>query len=346
MRVGVDGKKFPFGRDSGAVGIVDAAAARGYDGVFFRSILDVSPTLDRAELAAVRARADELGLYLEMGVGKVNPYATPESPEIRELGGGSYLRAMEMMVEAAVAIGCRELWTSAGNYKHNLPGLYTIDRFRTDVDWLDQLVAIDKFLHKLAPMLRQHGARLNIENHEEITSFEVVRLIESVGPDVLGVTFDTANTVSRSEDPVLAAERLAPYAHLSHLRDVVLFFDEGGLTRQVRPCGQGVIDWEAVIGTLRAANPDLNLSIEMTNDRLLMGVQIFHPVWQDAHPDLTVSELASLVRLATSCEQQVRAGAMPGLASYHAQPFGLAEKGAFLEESAAYVRQIVAKTDA
>ncbi|WP_350275144.1 sugar phosphate isomerase/epimerase family protein [Kribbella sp. HUAS MG21] len=346
MRVGVDGKKFPFGREEGAIGILQAAANRGYDGVFFRSVVDVSPTLDSGYLAAVRDTADSLGLYLEMGVGKVNPYASPEQPEIRELGGGDYLRAMEMMVEASVAIGCRELWTSAGNYKHNLPGLYTIDRFRTDVDWPDQLVAIDKFMHKLAPVLRHHGARLNIENHEEITSFEVLRLIESAGDDVLGVTFDTANTVSRSENPVAAAHRLAPYTHLSHLRDIVLFYDAGGLTRQVRPCGQGVIDWEQVIGALHAANPELNLSIEMTNDRLLMGVQIFHPIWEQAHPDLTTTELAAVMRLAVECEERARSGAMPSLADYHAQPFGLVEKGAFLEESVAYVRQILAKIDA
>ena len=45
------------------------------EGLFFRTVLDMSPTLDPGELREIRQRADELGMYLETGLGKVNPYA-------------------------------------------------------------------------------------------------------------------------------------------------------------------------------------------------------------------------------------------------------------------------------
>ena len=42
---------------------------------------------------------------------------------------------------------------------------------------------------------------MNLETHEEITSFELVRLVEGVGPDVTGIVFDTANLLLRVEHP-------------------------------------------------------------------------------------------------------------------------------------------------
>jgi sugar phosphate isomerase/epimerase len=37
-----------------------------------------------------------------------------------------------------------------------------------------------------------------------------VRLVEHIGPEVLGITFDTGNVLARCEDPVAAARRVAP----------------------------------------------------------------------------------------------------------------------------------------
>jgi hypothetical protein len=81
MRIGVDGRKIPEAKERGPVGTLDHAREINLDGVFFRTVLDMTPALDAGLLAEVRARADELGMYLESGLGKVNPYASPETPE-------------------------------------------------------------------------------------------------------------------------------------------------------------------------------------------------------------------------------------------------------------------------
>ncbi|BAS16810.1 xylose isomerase domain protein TIM barrel [Arthrobacter sp. Hiyo8] len=74
-----------------------------------------------------------------------------------------------------------DLWVACANYQRGMPGYYVFDRFRTDAPWADQLVAIEKFLRLLAPVARDHGVHMNIETHEEITSYEIVRLVEAVG---------------------------------------------------------------------------------------------------------------------------------------------------------------------
>ena len=48
---------------------------------------------------------------------------------------------------------------------------------------------------------------MNIETHDEITSFEILRLIERVGADCVGVVFDTANGLQRGEHVALEPVR-------------------------------------------------------------------------------------------------------------------------------------------
>jgi hypothetical protein len=151
----------------------------------------------------------------------------------------------------------------------------------------------------------------------------VVALVEAVGPDAVGVTLDLANVVVRGEDPVAAARRVAPYTHQTHMRDVVLAFTEEGMERQIRACGDGVIDFAAVLGALEAhrdpARP-LHLTIENTMARDWNGIPLHDPRWQAAHPDLPLSDVLELVRLCHLAEERMRAGTIPGLDAYYPEP--------------------------
>lgn len=70
-------------------------------------------------------------------------------PEIRDLGGGSYLVGMQRMIAVAREIGCVELWTPTAFQKPEYSGPFTIDRFRTHVEWSEQLRATEQFLSAL-----------------------------------------------------------------------------------------------------------------------------------------------------------------------------------------------------
>jgi sugar phosphate isomerase/epimerase len=341
--LGVDGRKYPGATELGPIGVLEDAARNGFDGVFFRTVLDLSPALDPGTLAAIRETADRLGLYLEVGLGKVNPYNTPEAPEVRAIGQGDYLLGMVRMIEACVAIGCTELWADTANYQRYDWGIHANDRFRTDVTWEDQLDATRKLLLRLAPILRDRGCRLNLETHEEITTHELTRMIEAVGPDVVGITLDLANVVIRGENPVDAARRAAPYVHLTHLRDVVLTFQPYGLERDVRACGDGVIDWSEVLAALREYQPALNLSIEGVSGPGRNRIEIFDPAWQAAHPDLDIRELMDLVRMAHETERRMVRGEIPGRDAYYPEG-GLDPAGqiAFMRQCLDHLRDVLA----
>ena len=340
MRIGVDSTKFPGAADLTAAAIVERAAELGLEGVFFRSVLELSPTLDVGRMRATVDRARELGLHVEAGIGKVNPFSTPEAPRIRALGGGDYLRALTMMIEAAAAAGVHEVWSALCNFQFDLAGtgLYAFDRFRTDVDWSEQLAATTAFLRRLAPVLRAQGSHVNVETHEEITSFELVRMVEEVGPDAMGITFDTANVVVRGESVSAAARRVAPYVRSTHVRDVALIRMPGGLVRYLLPVGDGIVDWPAVLSALSPADP--MLSIEgIISSRAGMPVPLFDGRWAAGHPDEVPAERDELLRLADAYEDRARRGEALDAAALRG-PVPKDEPREFVVRSAAALRAL------
>ena len=348
MKIGIEGLKMPEGARRGPLASLDHAQSYGMGGIAFSTMLDMSPTLDRGALRDIRSHADELGMYLESGLGKINPYCSAESPELRAIGDGDIVAGLRLMMEAAAEIDCLELWASLSNFKPYYPGRLANDRFRTDVTWAEQLAATERLLLILAPIARDLGIHINLETHDEVTSFELVRLVESVGPDALGIVHDTANVLQRGEHPVHAARRVAPYVRQTHIKDAYVANAQGGLDFQTRPCGDGIVDFRAVLPILAAANPAINLTIEpaqSTADKRRMPVprqriEIYDPVWLAVHPDLTTEELAAYLELVHSYEERIRVGEVAdwetyersnyGWPTYEDQSYGYAEALAFI----------------
>jgi sugar phosphate isomerase/epimerase len=349
MRIGLDGRKIPEASIRGSVGSLERAHEIGMEGLFFRTVLDMSPTLDHGVFRAVKQKADELGLYVETGLGKVNPYANPEAPELRAAGDGDIVLGFRRMMEAAVVMDCRELWVATANHKGAYYGRFAYDRFRTDVNWPDQLQATEKFLRKLAPIARDLGIHMNLETHEEITSFELVRLVEAVGPDVVGIVFDTANVLQRVEHPVFTARRIAPYVRQTHIKDGSVTYCPGGVAFQIRTAGQGMVDFGEVLPILAAANPELNLSIE--NEEVRAGppnmrpavIEIYNADFLAGHPDLSVEEFAAYMEMVRAFDQRIAQGERETWETVAGQPAGVDDVIARIKVSAAYLRQLCEK---
>lgn len=291
----------------------------GLDGAYYKSPLYLSPTLDAGELAAYKQLAQELGLYLDFGVGRVNPYNTNETPWIWELTGGDYRKAMELQILAGAELGCREFIGVTAGWKGNHKGLFVYDRFRTDVDWSDQLAATAKFLKKLAPVLRETHTRIDLETHEEITTFEILHLIEEVGEDVLGVAFDTANVVARAEEPIAVAKRVAPYTHQMHAKDCIVFFTDKGLCRQVKPCGEGLVGFEEIFQILNRYDKEMHVQIE--DHKGYMPLNLYEETWLRMHPELQLDEVMQLVKDAERFQRRLAAGEETDPALYEAVPY-------------------------
>ena len=361
MKIGIDGLKMPQAARRGPLASLDHARSYDMAGIFFASILDMSPTLDRGALRQIRAHADDLGMYLEAGLGKINPYCSAEAPELRAIGGGDIVAGLRRMMESAADIGCRELWASLSNFKPQYPGRLANDRFRTDVTWTEQLMASQRLLGILAPVARDLGVHINLETHDEVTSFELVHLAETIGPDTVGIVHDTANVLQRGEHPVFATRRVAPYVRQTHIKDAFVAHAPGGLDFQTRPCGNGIVDFRAILPIIAAANPAVNLTIEpaqSTVDKRRTAVprqriEIDDPIWLAAHPDLTNEELDAYKALVGAYEKRIEAGEVAdwetyerdnyGWPTYATQRYGYTEALGFIRASADHLTTIAAE---
>lgn len=350
MRLGIDGKKMPQAQKRGPIASFDHAREFGMDGLFFRTILEMSPELDYGFLREIRAKADSMDMYLETGIGKVNPYALPETPEIRLVGEGDVIKGFRRLIEACAAIDCRELWVAMANYKTAFVGKYSTDRFRTDVSWSEQLKATESLLKKLAPIARAEGVHLNIETHEEATTFEIVRLVESVGPDVVGIVFDSANVLQRTEHPVFAAKRVAPYVRQTHIKDALIGSGSDGVKYQMRACGDGSVDFNAILPILAQHNPHLNLSIENDSsheDRprtpVKMRIDIYDDEWRTAHPDLTKEEFDAFMSLVEDGDRRIAKGELENFERFAERRPGYVQTVEAIKQTAAHIRKICAE---
>ena len=116
-----------------------------------------------------------------------------------------------------------------------------------------------------------------------------------------------------------------------------------GAYRQMRPCGQGVVDYEAILPLLYKHNPKLNLTIENPNANGRTLMSIYDPAWHASHPDLTVAEFAEFIRQSHMCGEKIAAGEWLGLEEYDAIPMDYRRECWFIKESAAWLRSVCEK---
>jgi len=274
---------------------LDFARKNGFDGVQFDEACYLGT--DGAKLHDITAYAKQYDLYTSPSVDVINPL-------VHKISADENAKMVEAQIIAYAKVGWHELRTRTGGLDERG------EAHRNGA------VAVMK---KLRPVLTEHQSRINFEDHGECTTFDLVRMVESVGDDIMGINLDLANTLVHAEDPYLAVKRCAPYVHSTHAKDGILYFTPNGVTRQGRPAGQGVVDWDKILPVLHRHNPGLALSVE--DHKWLFEVKIFDQEWIDDHPDLTAYELGQFVQKAYLCTEKILKKELPDPAEYEKTPF-------------------------
>lgn len=279
-RVGIFAKDLcgsPFDvRDS-----VQKALHHGLKGSFIGTALNASPTLDQWELEDIRQVAQESGITLGLGIGMLNPYQPQRSSDALKVGNGDLAKGLLRLTEAALQLGQPNVMLVVGMEE---------DRFNQSVAWSDQLAEVSSFLKRLEPDLRSIGSQVLIKTHEEITSWEVLRLLEVLDTDLFGVAFDPVNLIVRMEDPIAAVDRLAGLIGQVHVDDARLIWNGRGFSRVLSPIGKGCIDWPALISRISTSDPDAWYWGEI--HRAELDIPFRNEGWFEMHPDIDVTELA------------------------------------------------------
>ena len=288
---------------------LEFAQSHGLDGVQFLEPALIDPHLDPARLAAFRRRANALHLYLEVGISSPNPIRASRQ-EGREVAPSELALALAKQVAAASALGCRHVRAFVAG-RH--------DRFRRDTPWPQQIAATAEVLRLLTPTLLEKGLRIALETHADLTVDELLGLLDQLDPAVAGVTLDTGNLLMRLDEPVRAAQRLAPWVLATHVKDCVLAHTPRGLAWQARPVGSGILPLPDILAPLLNANPSLHLTIEL--HPRTYDLPIHDPSWLAFFPSLRPDSLTPILRLANLSASKFANGSLASPETVEAIPW-------------------------
>ncbi len=244
-------------------GFIEFAAKQGAEGV---ELLDYFWKDEKAEVPAAKKQIADAGLTLAV-YSTSNDFFQPEaSARAKEA------QKIKHAVDVANQLGVNLVRVFSGNHRDH----YT---FEQGLGWI-----IDG-LSDSATYAHQHGVVLALENHGLMAgrSDQVKAIIEKVNSPGLRANLDTGNFLLVGQNPVEAAQELAPLVALVHLKDfrvarpdetihVYKGLDGVDLTGTVT--GEGMVDLPKVISILRAAGYEgwLSLEYEGGQDPITIGV--------------------------------------------------------------------------
>jgi len=108
------------------------------------------------------------------------------------------------------------------------------------------------------------GVKVAVENHAgDMQARELKRLVESAGPESVGVCLDSGNPVWTIEDPHLTLDTLAPYVLTSHVRDSALWNTPQGAAVRWTRMGEGNMGMEEYLRTYIQKCPGRAVSLEV-----------------------------------------------------------------------------------
>ncbi len=272
--------------------LLELTSAHGLEGLHFSARL--LEGRDDAYVDRLSEEAEARGLYLELAGAGVNP-------------GQSGRTVAEMVAE------WKPLFTLAR--KLNAPILNTCfgllkERTFSAPTLAEQIELTIEVLRELSLIAADFDLMITMELHVDLTSLELVRVIEEVDSEHVGVNLDTANALGLLEDPVDAARALAPFVHTTHFKDTCIYPTEEGYNWQGgAPLGRGLVDLPTVVEILYQANPNVHLNIEDSGG--FIPIPMYDEAFLESFTDLTPTRMARFVRHLWRGEQQLRAGLHP-----------------------------------
>lgn len=225
------------------------------------------------DLAKIRARAEQLGMYIEAIVRIPRPGDTA---------------AFEKAIADAKAVGALCVRVNAGGRRY--------EDFSTLADYQAFAERSRTALRSALAICEKSKMPFALENHKDWTLDQMVPLLKSYSSEYLGCCLDFGNNIALLDDPMDVVEQLAPFAVTTHVKDMgVEPYDDGFLLSEM-PLGDGFLDLPRMMSLVRQARPKANFNLEMiTRDPL--KVPCFTDRYWATFPDRSGLHLARTIRL-------------------------------------------------
>jgi sugar phosphate isomerase/epimerase len=183
--------------------------------------------------------------------------------------------------------GARVARCVASNFLEGARAIYAPDWNAHMRDMIARVLAV-------RPLLDELDMVLAIENHQDVTSDDLLVLCQAGGPRV-GVTFDVVNPLSVAEEPFEFARKLGPRIFNVHIKDYTIHPTPSGYNLVRAGIGEGCIDWRAMLMLLREVAPGALWHIELAalNAR---HIRMYEEQWWCGYPPRDIRALLPLFR--------------------------------------------------
>lgn len=186
-------------------------------------------SLTAAELTDLRDAATDLGIELELGTRGIEPAHLYHYLDLCGQLGVTLLRSM----------------------------LYTA----THRPMTGEAISL---LKQALPAFESAGVTVALETYEQVATSDLVRVIDGVGSDALGICLDPANCVAGLELPHDVVDRTAPYVKNMHIKDFAFTRQDGWVGFTLAGCrlGEGLLDYGEMITVADPVSRGINQIVE------------------------------------------------------------------------------------
>jgi sugar phosphate isomerase/epimerase len=194
-------------------------------------ICDYAPILgySDAQLRDLRSLAGELGIVLELGT------------------KGIAAEHLENFLRLATTLDVKVVRSMVNTPDHR-----------------PSLAEAERLLRQSLPAYAAAGVKIALETYEQLSSRDLVALVEAVGSTSLGICLDPANCVAALENPIAVIDRCAPYVANLHVKDFSFTRRGGwvGFTLEGTELGTGLLDYDHMMATVQPEARGINCVIE------------------------------------------------------------------------------------
>jgi 3-oxoisoapionate decarboxylase len=210
---------------------------------------------DAEYLKRIRAQFEAKGMFMELAV---RARALESEEEVARIAAAAH----------QLGVSCLRVACLSGR---------RYEDFHEMAKWKEFVAQWQKTLEKAEPLLKKHKLPVGVENHKDWLADEQVAMLKRIGSEYMGACVDFGNNVALLEDSLEVAEKLAPYAVTTHLKDMAVRpYDEGFELSEVA-LGDGATPLAKIISTLRKHRGDIHICLEMiTRDPLKVPYKTDH----------------------------------------------------------------------
>ena len=141
--------------------------------------------------------------------------------------------------------------------------ILSCERYRYKKNWSIKINSIIKKINQIKPLLKKHKIKLAIENHQDLDSNDLIKIIKSVGRNYVGINFDIGNAYATCEIPGNFFSKTKKYILNIHLKDYIILPNKIGYELHRCPIMDGNSNILEILKLVKKSKLNVPISLEL-----------------------------------------------------------------------------------